>query len=71
MTPVSGSRDASKAICLKLGNQNRLAYCYWNWRLVAQEQSDSKTKREKLERALTIFTVQNLLDGTNSNGPGN
>jgi hypothetical protein len=70
-----------EAICLELGNQASLAYCYWNWGLLAREQSDSKTEREKLERALALFTerkmpreikaVQNLLDETNSNSPRN
>ena len=68
-----------EAICLELDNRNSLAYCYWNWGLVAREQHDSKTEREKLERALILFTelkmageikaVQSSLDETNSNSP--
>jgi tetratricopeptide (TPR) repeat protein len=64
-----------EAICLELGNQASLAHCYWNWGLLAREQSDSKTERKKLERALALFTelkmpreikyVQDSLDETN------
>ncbi len=55
--------------------QEGLAYCYWNWGLLARKQGDSKTEREKLEQALALFTelgmpreiatVQAELDKTN------
>jgi hypothetical protein len=70
-----------EAICLELGNQDGLARCYSNWGLLARKLSDNGTEKEKLERALALFTelkmprelkaVQKLLDETNSNGPGN
>jgi hypothetical protein len=70
-----------EAICLELGNQENLAICYGNWGLVAREHHDSETEREKLERALALFTelkmpreiktVQNWLDETSGHGPGN
>jgi hypothetical protein len=66
-----------EAICLELGNREGLAYCYCIWGLLAREQGDSQTEREKLERALALFTelkmpgeikaVQDLLNETNSN----
>jgi hypothetical protein len=31
-------------------------YCYWNWGLLAREQRDRNTEREKLAAALAIFT---------------
>ena len=37
-----------------------LAYCYWNWGLLAREQRDRKTEREKLAAALDIFTELNM-----------
>jgi len=70
-----------EAICLKLGNQNDLARCYCNWGLLARELGDSQTEKEKLVRALALFTelkmpreieeVQSRLDETNGNSPGN
>jgi hypothetical protein len=58
-----------------------LARCYWSWGLLAREQGDRQTEREKLERALAIFAelkmpreikaVQKSLDETNGNSPGN
>jgi hypothetical protein len=33
-----------------------LANCYWNCALLAREQHDSKTEREKFEQALPIYT---------------
>jgi hypothetical protein len=68
-----------EAVCLEFGNRDGLAYCYWNWGLLAREHDDSKTEREKLERALALFTelkmpgeikaVQESLDETNGNPP--
>jgi tetratricopeptide (TPR) repeat protein len=65
-----------EAICLELGNKNGLAYCYWQWGLLARQQGDKQTERQKLEQALTIFAelkmlrekdgVQAELDKTNS-----
>jgi tetratricopeptide (TPR) repeat protein len=70
-----------EAICLELGNQRELAHCYWHWGLLAREQHDGKTEREKLQRALALFTelkmpreikdVQASLDETNGNDLGN
>jgi tetratricopeptide (TPR) repeat protein len=64
-----------ETICLELGNQEGLAHCYWDWGLLAREQHDSKTEKEKLEQALALFTelkmphkikaVQESLDETN------
>jgi tetratricopeptide (TPR) repeat protein len=45
-----------EALCLELGNRSGLAYCYGNWGLLAREQRDRKTEREKLAAALDIFT---------------
>jgi hypothetical protein len=44
-----------KALCLELGNRSGLAYCYWQWGLLARKQRDRKTEREKLAGALDIF----------------
>jgi hypothetical protein len=45
-----------EAICLELGNMGGLGYCYWQWASLARAQDDRKTEKEKLERALAIFT---------------
>ena len=45
-----------EALCLELGIPRGLAYCYWNWGLLAREQRDRNTEREKLAAALVIFT---------------
>jgi tetratricopeptide (TPR) repeat protein len=70
-----------EAICLELGNRRSLAYCYWNWGLLAREQRDRKTQREKLEQAFALFTelkmpreikaVRKRLDEMNSDSPSN
>jgi hypothetical protein len=44
-----------EALCLQLGNRSSLAYCYANWGLLAREQRDRNTEREKLAAALVIF----------------
>jgi len=44
-----------EAICLELGNKNGLAYCYWQWGLLARQQGDKQTERQKLGQALAIF----------------
>jgi hypothetical protein len=49
-----------EALCLELGNKDGLGYCYWNWGLLAREQRDRKTEREKLTAALDIFTELNM-----------
>jgi hypothetical protein len=49
-----------EALSLELGNRSSLAYCYWNWGLLAREQRDRKTEREKLTAALDIFTELNM-----------
>jgi hypothetical protein len=52
--------EKQQALCLELGNRSGLAYCYWNWGLVAREQRDRNTEREKLTAALDIFTELNM-----------
>jgi hypothetical protein len=49
-----------EALCLELGTRRDLAYCYWQWGLLAREQRDRKTEREKLASALDIFTELNM-----------
>ena len=49
-----------EALCLELGNRSSLAYCYWNWGLLARKQRDRKAEREKLAAALDIFTELNM-----------
>ena len=49
-----------EALCLELGNRSSLAYCYWNWGLLARAQCDRNTEREKLSAALDIFTELNM-----------
>jgi hypothetical protein len=49
-----------EALCLELGNRSSLGYCYWNWGLLAREQRDRKTERQKLATALDIFTELNM-----------
>jgi tetratricopeptide (TPR) repeat protein len=50
----------AEALCLELGNRNSLAHCYWDWGLLAREQSNGKTEREKLAASLEIFTELNM-----------
>ena len=49
-----------EALCLELGTQRDLAYCYWQWGLLARKQRDHNTQREKLTAALDMFTELNL-----------
>ena len=49
-----------EALCLELGSRRDLAYCYWQWSLLARKQRDRKTEREKLAAALDIFTELNM-----------
>jgi tetratricopeptide (TPR) repeat protein len=49
-----------EALCLELGNRRSLAYCYRQWGLLAREQRDRKTEREKLAAAFGIFTELNM-----------
>ena len=44
-----------EALCLELGNKDGLGYCYCNWSLLAREQRDRDTEREKLAAALVFF----------------
>jgi hypothetical protein len=37
-----------------------LGYCYYNWCLLAREQRNRNTEREKLAAALDIFTKLNM-----------
>jgi tetratricopeptide (TPR) repeat protein len=53
-----------EALCLELGNRSGLAYCYGRWGLLAREQGDRHTEREKLTAALDIFTELNMPRGT-------
>jgi tetratricopeptide (TPR) repeat protein len=48
-----------EALCLELGQRAALAYCHWDWGLLARKQRDRKTEREKLVAALDIFTELN------------
>jgi hypothetical protein len=50
----------AEALCLELGTRRDLAYCYWQWGLLARQQRDRKTEREKLAAALEIFTELNM-----------
>jgi tetratricopeptide (TPR) repeat protein len=50
----------AEALCLELGDSSSLAHCYWNWGLLAREQHDRNTEREKLDAALVIFTDQKM-----------
>ena len=45
-----------------LGNGYRrdLAYCYWQWGLLARKQRDRKTERERLAAAVDIFSELNM-----------
>jgi hypothetical protein len=43
-----------ETLCLELGNRGSLAYCYWNWGLLAREQRDRKTEWEKLTATLDL-----------------
>jgi hypothetical protein len=43
-----GPGAAQEAICLELGNKEGLGYCYWQWGLLAERQSDKQAKRQKL-----------------------
>jgi hypothetical protein len=53
-----------EALCLELGDKgglqrsygNQALILYWNWGLLAREQRDRNTEREKLAAALVIFT---------------
>jgi hypothetical protein len=55
--PIVQQREA---LCLELGSRRDLAYCYWQWSLLARKQRDRKTEREKLAAALDIFTELNM-----------
>ena len=55
-----GSIAQKEALCLELGNRSSLAYCYWNWGLIAREQCDRNTEREKTHCRLDIFTELNM-----------
>ena len=48
--------EEQEALCLELGNRSSLAYCYANWGLLAREQRDPKTEREKMAAALDIYS---------------
>jgi hypothetical protein len=50
-----------EALCLELGDKSSPAYCYFAWGLLAREQRDRKTERQKLATALDIFTELNML----------
>ena len=45
-----------EALYLELGTRRDLAYCYWNLGLLAREERDRNTEREKFAAALVIFT---------------
>ena len=46
-----------EALCIEVGNRSSLAYCYWNWGLLAREQRDRNTEREKLTAALKFSPI--------------
>jgi len=48
--------EEQEALCLELGNRSSLTYCYANWGLLAREQRDPKTEREKMAAALDIYS---------------
>jgi len=48
--------EKQEAICLELCIKRDLAYCYWSWGLLAREQGDHITEKQKLNAALEIFT---------------
>ena len=49
-----------EALCLELGFRSGLAYCYWNWGLLAREQQNKLEEREKLQAACTKFDELNM-----------
>ena len=49
-----------EVLCVELGHKDGLAYCYWNWGLLAREQRDRNTEHEKLTGAFNIFTELNM-----------
>ena len=46
-----------EALCIEVGNRSCLAYRYWNWGLLAREQRDRNTEREKLTAALKFSPI--------------
>ena len=46
-----------EALCIEVGNRSSLAYCYWNWGLLAREQRDRNTEREKLTADLKFSQI--------------
>ena len=44
-----------EALCLEVGLQSDLGYCYLSWGLLAREQGDATTERNMLQAALDIF----------------
>jgi hypothetical protein len=61
-----------EALCLGLGNGYRrdLAYCYWQWGLLARKQRDRKTERERLAAAVDIFSELKHAAGTRQSAGG-
>jgi len=49
-----------ETLCLEFANRSGLAYCYWNWGLLAREERDHKKERGKLSATLDIFTELNM-----------
>jgi hypothetical protein len=49
-----------ETLCLELGKRSSLAKCYLNWGVLAREEHDRKTEREKLAAALDIFSELNM-----------
>jgi tetratricopeptide (TPR) repeat protein len=52
--------EKQEAFCLELGYRRDLAYCYWQWGLLARKQRDRKTERERLAAAVDIFSELNM-----------
>jgi tetratricopeptide (TPR) repeat protein len=55
-----GRREEAFELHKKEGNRSGLAYCYWNWGLLARKQRDRETERGKLAAALDKFTELNM-----------
>ena len=45
-----------EALCLMLGAKREIAYCYWQWGVLARQMEDHQTEKEKLGAALKIFS---------------
>jgi hypothetical protein len=72
----AGAAQEAKSDLPGVGQQGGLGYCYSQWGLLARQQGDKRTERQKLEQALAIFAelkmprerdrIQGKLDKTDS-----